>query len=327
MYIQENTYLGFKDAYIDTLHRIKIMGSNCSPRGKKTKELLGYQFSISNPRQRLLGFKSRDVNLYYCIGNFLWVMSQSDDVDFISYYNPRGYMFSDDGKRLPGAYGKRIFDFDGGNQFWNCLQELKLDPDSRRAIISIHMPQHDWRGVLDTPCTADFQFFIRNGKLDMINHMRSQSSIMVMPYDTFLMTMIQEYTAALLNVELGTYTNFCGSIHYYLDEESLVDKFFLESAVHPTMEKMPSKTAEQYLKSALRFERLLREDAQIHDYHKEHMIDSSVWYKELKKYNLPKYWEDICLILIAKAMHYTGRYNNYFIKDYIDPLYQPFILK
>jgi thymidylate synthase len=327
MYIQENTYTGFEPAYLDTLMRIKGIGSQSSPRGRATKELLGYQFSFENPRQRLISFKSREVNLYYCIGNFLWVMSQSDDVDFISYYNQRGNTFSDDGKRLPAAYGKRIFDIDGINQFWNCIRELKLDPDSRRAIISIHMPQHDWRGVLDTSCTSDFQMFIRKGKLYMINHMRSQSAAMVMPYDTFLMTMIQEYAANLLGIELGTYTNFCGNIHIFLDEEELVEKLFLEPMHQKIMKPMPLTNIEQNLKRLLQFERLLRDNAQIHDYHEEHQINKGYWLTELFKLKFPHYWNQICLILIVKAMDYTGVYYLDFVHDYIDDIYKPFLLK
>jgi thymidylate synthase len=327
MYNQSPLFYGFEGAYLNTLEQIKNFGTTSSPRGRMAKELLAYQFSIDNPRQRLLSFKSRAVNLYYCIGNFLWVMSQSDDVDFISYYNPRGTTFSDDGKRLPAAYGKRIFDIDGQNQFWNCIRELTLDKDSRRAIISIHMPQHDWRGVLDTSCTSDFQMFIREDKLHMINHMRSQSAAMVMPYDTFLMTMIQEYAANLLGVGLGKYTNFCGNIHYFLDEQPLIDELLLEGAKHSQMAEMPSKTVEANLKSALQFEKLLRNDAQKKDYHNEHQIDINYWMSALIKCNLPQYWHQICLILIVKAMNYTGLYTDNLIHTMLDDVYKPLLLE
>lgn len=58
--------------------------------------------------------------------------------------------------------------------------------------------------------------------------MRSQSALMVMPYDLFLLTMLHEAMAVRLGVGLGYYHHFCGSLHYYEDEEELVDAVLRE---------------------------------------------------------------------------------------------------
>jgi thymidylate synthase len=224
-------------------------------------------------------------------------MAQSNDADFISYYNPKGPMFSDDGKILRGAYGKRIFDFDGVNQYHQCIKELKTDPDSRRAIIHIHMAQHDWTGSIDTPCTSDFQLLIRDNKLHMLNHMRSQSSAMVMPYDVFLMTMIQEFMARELDVELGEFHHYSGSLHYYLEEENFVDSILTEirpaGSIKKPMERMP-KTSIMELRKLLRFEKDIRENY--------YTMWDDKWFNELRNLNLNTYWEDIGYLLIVYAM-------------------------
>lgn len=288
---------GIEDALQQTLADIKEEGIITSPRGRESKEIIGYNFIIEDPRWRITTFKGRNLNPFYLVGNLLWVLSQSNKLDFIKYYNPKGIMFSDDGEILRGAYGKRIFDFDGVNQWEQCVKELKTDPDSRRAIITFHLPQHDWSGSLDTPCTASIQFFIRNGYLDMVNHMRSQSAAFVMPYDIFLMTMLQELMARELNVELGEYHHYAGSMHYYIAEERMVDMIIESDDYGIPMLIMPKDTTLNKIKPLLHFEKELREYVLNSD-----RINSEVWVERLKALNLDKYWNDFGFILIAKAL-------------------------
>ena len=223
-----NKHESLESAMKKMLYDIKKNGHKTSPRGRSSYELIGYEYTLTNPLKRLVAFPIRKLNLYFAIGNFLWVTQQSNKLEIIKYYNPKGINFSDDGEILRGAYGKRIFDFDGVNQFHQCVKELKLDPNSRRAVITFHLPQHDWAGSLDTPCTCSIQFFIRDNKLHMVNHMRSQSSAFVMPYDVFLMTMLQELMANELEVELGSYQHFCGSAHYFENEKEFVNDLLNE---------------------------------------------------------------------------------------------------
>lgn len=256
-----NRYLSFHDAFFGTLKEILENGIVSKPRGSKTYELIGHSFIIENPRDRILNCKLRNINPDYLVGNVLWVLSQSNKLDFIQYYNSRGINFSDDGEILRGAYGKRLFDIDGVNQIKHCIDELRLDPDSRRALASIHMPQHDWHGSVDTPCTADVQFLIRDNKLIMINHMRSQSAAFVMPYDIFLMTMLHELIANELDVELGYYQHFCGSIHFFEREMDIVNEMLdwdsKEYKFSVPMKPFDTKLSE--LKGMLNFEKDLRE--------------------------------------------------------------------
>lgn len=317
--------VGFEEVYYQTLQNLNDFGTVVSPRGRATKEIIGYQMIIRNIRKRIIGFKSRKLNIYYAIGNFLWVMAQSNKLDFINYYNPRGESFSDDGVILPGAYGKRIFDIDGVNQYYQAIKELKVDPDSRRATISIHMAQHDWRGVLDTPCTNGFQFFIRNNKLIMVNSMRSQSGAMVMPYDIFLMTMLQEYAANELGVEVGHYIHNCNSLHYYLEEQSIVDNILEDKLIDIEMDPMPKGDNSKNLKSLLKFERELREETEISMYHPELEVEMADWIEKAYNQFEEDYWYQIALILIAKSMNQSFKktQEEYIWNHLILPKYQP----
>lgn len=299
-----------------SLQEVKEYGFITSPRGRESRELLGYSYVLNNPRNRIMGLKARNLNPYYLVGNLFWVLNQSNELDFINYYNPRGIAFSDNGKTLRGGYGKRIFDIDGVNQWYQCLRELKIDKDSRRAAITFHLPQHDWHGSLDTPCTLSVQFFIRENKLHFINHMRSQSAAFVQPYDVFLMTMLQELMACELGVEIGEYHHICGSYHYFTNEERMVDMIIESESNDYTkgMEAMPKETTYESLKPLLYFERTLRKSA-INGYaHPGHYLE------ELKKLNLNNYWYQFGLVLIAKSLHHINhvdysKFINEKIKD------------
>lgn len=306
-------YNSLEAAYVNMLEDIQDNGISSSPRGMGTKELIGAGFIISNPEDRIISLNEREINPFYLVGNFLWVISQSNDVEFINYYNPRGYNFSDDGKILRGAYGKRIFDMDGVNQMHQAIRELKLDPDSRRALISIHMPQHDWTGSLDTPCTADFGLLIRDNYLTMINHMRSQSAAFVMPYDIFLMTMLHEICANELETNLGQYHHFCNSLHYFDREEekvnAIIDEYYdtdtLDSLVMPRF-----KAKLKDFKPLLQFERKLR-------LLNKTDFDYRYWNATLKDLELEEVLHQIGVILIIKALK-DSNHSMEVINGFID---------
>jgi thymidylate synthase len=47
---------------------------------------------------------------------------------------------------------------------------------------------------------------------------------MLLPYDLILLTMVHEAMAAALGIDVGSYHHFCGSLHYYRDEETVVEQ-------------------------------------------------------------------------------------------------------
>jgi thymidylate synthase len=141
------------------------------------------------------------------------------------YYNKRMDRFSDDGITINSAYGARIFNEEYGDQFRYVVKELCSDPHSRRATLHVNRPA-DLRhavsnGSKDVPCTMNLQLFIRDRKLHMSVHMRSNDVIWGMPYDVFSFTMLQEcFLAFLIEAKadvdgLGTYHHSAGSIHIY----------------------------------------------------------------------------------------------------------------
>ncbi|MDU4834782.1 MAG: thymidylate synthase, partial [Enterococcus faecium] len=118
--------------------------------------------------------------------------------------------FSDDGSILQGAYGPKIVPL-----IDDLIQLLKNDTGTRRAVIPLYSADDLGKESKDIPCTLSLEFLIRNNKLHLITNMRSNDIFLGLPYDIFSFTMLQEYIAYQLGVDLGCYYHYVGSLHVY----------------------------------------------------------------------------------------------------------------
>lgn len=205
--------------------------------GKAIVELIGLRLVLDQPRHRFLYTPERALNIGFAVGNFLYQLSGRDDVKMIAYYNPLAPRFSDDGEYLHGAYGPRIV-----QQLERVIAMLRMAPGTRRAVITIFDGRWDHVESKDVPCPVFCQFLIRRGRLSMLTYFRSQNMLMVFPYDIFLFTLIHEWVAAHLNLPLGQYIQFCGSLHLYDDEVNLAERVIQSQPLDFTMPPMTMPT-------------------------------------------------------------------------------------
>ena len=157
---------------------------------------------------------ARRLNLVFNFAEVLWYLSGRDDLESIETYAPRMRRYSADGERLTGtAYGKAIF---GRDQWRTVVDELRADPDSKRAVLQIY--GHDELRVPDNPdvsCTLGLQFLIRDGALHSVAFMRANDAYRGMSSDVFSFTLLQEVMARELGVPVGGYDHLVGSLHIY----------------------------------------------------------------------------------------------------------------
>jgi thymidylate synthase len=259
------TFNCIDDAYRWLLREILDCGEITRPRGLTTKELIGVTLRISNVRRRIVTNARRRFSLPLAIGEFCWHLSGSDEVDALAYYAPRWRDFTEDGLRVSGScYGKRIFRTPGGSssvketQWEQLVRTLDADRDSRRAVLSLW--NRDFTSeTKDVPCTMTVQFLVRNGRVNAVVHMRSNDAIWGVPYDVFLFTMLQEYLAVSIGVEVGEYVHMASSMHLYERHFDLAEGI-LDSEKR-VEEEMPPMTDISQLPSFLECERALREGA------------------------------------------------------------------
>jgi thymidylate synthase len=164
------------------------------------------------------------MDLSYAIANVLWTLSGSSNAGDIAPYNPRGLAFTADGINLACAVGARLFRSSAGDQIDNAVRLLREHPGTRRAIAVVGDPSDTQLTPRDFPCQLGIQFLLRDRHLHCVVAMRSQSAALVLPYDVFLHTMLQELVAREIGAELGDYHHVCFSAHYYTDEAALVER-------------------------------------------------------------------------------------------------------
>ena len=95
------------------------------------------------------------------------------------------------------------------------IEELRRDPDSRRAVIPMLNTSHLFPRNKDVVCTESISFRIRDGKLNMSVNMRSNDAVWGMTNDVACFSFLHELVAGLLGVELGRYRHKADSLHVY----------------------------------------------------------------------------------------------------------------
>lgn len=224
---------GINDAWLKVIEKLHLFGKESSPRGHKIKEIKNMSVEIKDPKKRILSLPIRNISLPFAFGEFLWYLSARNDVEMMEYYSARMKNFSDDGKTLNSAYGYRIFGEHPMlpfNQWDHVVSQLKNDPDTRQAIIHLHTPNN--KPTKDEVCTLSLQFFIREGKLDMVVNMRSNDIIWGFTYDVFSFTSFQELMANELGIDVGTYYHNAASMHIYEKDFSYFENMTIFPELH-----------------------------------------------------------------------------------------------
>lgn len=205
------------------------------------REIVGMQLLLRNPRARISRSGDRG-KLFSALGELLWYLARSDELDFIRRYIPAYEHESDDGLTIHGAYGPRLFDMLGVDQVANVLALLRERPDTRRAVIQLFSAEDIDAPNKEIPCTCTLQFLIRDGRLDLIVNLRSNDAYKGLPHDVFCFTMLQEMIARALRRELGTYRQFVGSMHLYASDEKGARAYLDEGMQKPVaMPPMPKE--------------------------------------------------------------------------------------
>ena len=238
----KNVYEDFTSCYLDLAAQVyNDPDYESSPRGLAVKEKLACKFTITNPLDRLPYVPHRKFSVTYVVAELLWYLSGNNETEWIANYSSFWRNISDDGKTANSAYGARIFKphprIAGGSfSQWDYIKnELKNDPDSRRAVVHIRSPWDSVEAKLDVPCTLSLQFFIRDEKLHLVAHMRSSDLLLGIAYDVPAFTMLQEVMAYELGIDVGTYTHVSNSLHIYERHYEMVEKMLEKDSIREAL--------------------------------------------------------------------------------------------
>ena len=188
---------------------------------------------LDNPRARHLNLSGRKNNIFATLAEVFWVMAGEENIDpYLSYFLPRAVDFSDDKETWRGAYGPRIY---ANSQVQGVIDIFKKEGlDSRRAVISIYDAMKDSPSGLkeiyrldsskDIPCNNMLHLYVRDGKLNCNAFSRSGDVVWgVTNINIVEWTVLMEYIAQEIGVDVGTYSHFVTNVHIYDFTKSQVD--------------------------------------------------------------------------------------------------------
>lgn len=184
-------------------------------RAGETKEHLGIVVQSQNPRDRL--FFRDGYNLAFQLQEAIAYWT-GQNPGYVERYNSNMEQFMTDGKLEGSAYGRYLRHIPH-DQIARVIEQLGENPDTRQAVINFHQSDVERYDGPDVACTIYLQFIIRDGKLNCFANMRSQDMHWGYPYDVHNFQWLQEVLAGILNIELGSYTHYMNSCHYYLERE------------------------------------------------------------------------------------------------------------
>ena len=189
--------------------------------GVKTIEMIGASFEADEPtifgeinkdyvERELAWYQSRSLSVYDIPGKVPLIWKQVADRD--------GYINSN--------YGYLIWDENNYSQYNNVIDELKKNPNSRRAIMIYNRPSmhYDYKehGRSDFICTNGVQYLIRGDELHVVVNMRSNDLVYGYRNDFAW----QDHVAELVQDELKCSSRKIiwqvGSLHVYEKHFSLV---------------------------------------------------------------------------------------------------------
>jgi hypothetical protein len=216
--VQEIIADNVPQAYHEALWKIGVCGKMEESRNGPVLSMQEPTIlTIYNPLERVLFDQTRRANPFFHVMEFVWMMAGSNDAHWISQFNKRMMEYADNGV-LRGAYGWRWAN--SSPQIQDTIRLLRASPKTRQAVISMWDPIYDgFRAkTSDRPCNTHLYLRIIDGKLNMTVCNRSNDVVWGMLGSNVVhFTMLQEFIALAVGVEIGVYRVFTNNLHFYLD--------------------------------------------------------------------------------------------------------------
>ena len=172
-----------------------------------------------NPTERVCLVKQRDANPFFHLVESAWMLAGRNDLEPLTHFVKSMEDFSDDGETLWGAYGWRWRSYFEYDQLKTIVDMLKRNPDDRRAVLQMWDVKKDLdKEGKDVPCNTNIYFKVRDNKLNMTVCNRSNDMLWgAYGANVVHMSVLQEYIASAVGVEVGVYRQVSDSFHVYLN--------------------------------------------------------------------------------------------------------------
>jgi thymidylate synthase len=134
--------------------------------------------------------------------------------------------FADKYGDLGPVYGKQWRNFGGVDQLAQLIDDIKINPDSRRLIVSAWNPQ-DIPVMIKSglpPCHSLFQFYVVDGKLSCQLYQRSADVFLGVPFNIASYAILTMMIAQVTKLKLGDFVHTFGDAHLYSNHMDQVNE-------------------------------------------------------------------------------------------------------
>lgn len=180
-----------------------------------TKAYYNFGFEIRNPLYREIKTPWRKWSSKYAEREWAWYLSGNRSVEEIKKFAPTWDKMHGGDNIVNSNYG---WQWGRNNQLDKTIEQLKKNPDTRQAWISIFDGKEKDEYQFDTPCTLAVGFSVHpynENSLNMTVVMRSCDLVYGFCNDQYCFSKLQEVVAKELNLQVGTYYHFAHDLHIY----------------------------------------------------------------------------------------------------------------
>lgn len=213
--------------YLDIMSNIWCFGTKCIDRtGVGTKKVFGRMMRF-DLQQGFPLLTTKKVHFKSVVLELLWFLKGASNVKWLQ---ENGCTIWDewagaDGELGP-VYGVQWRSWpkpDGGSvdQIKEVIDEIKINPDSRRLLVSAWNVA-DLKKMALMPCHVMFQFFVADGKLSCMLTQRSADWFLGVPFNIASYALLTHMVAQQCDLGVGEFIWSGGDCHLYLNHAQQV---------------------------------------------------------------------------------------------------------
>lgn len=223
--------------YIEALKTILDTGTTKADRtGTGTINVFGLEIR-HNLAEGFPLLTTKKVHFKSVVHELIWLLSGSSNISYLQKHNVKIWDgWADENGEVGPMYGKQWRNFNGEDQIINLIDQLLVNPNSRRLLVSAWSPgdlplenlspqDNVSKGFMAlAPCHYSFQCYVADGKLSMIVNQRSADMFLGVPFNLASYALLTHMLAQECELEVGELIWRGGDCHIYLNHIEQVNE-------------------------------------------------------------------------------------------------------
>ncbi|MDL4839726.1 thymidylate synthase [Aquibacillus rhizosphaerae] len=185
-----------------------------------------------------------------------------NDDAFAEKYGNLGSVYGQQWRAWKTSQGETI------DQLKQVIESIKVNPDSRRHMVTAWNPEDVPSNMALPPCHTMFQFYVAEGKLSCQLYQRSGDVFLGVPFNIASYALLTHLIAHECNLEVGEFIHTLGDAHIYSNHIEQVN-----TQLNRTPMNFPTLKLNQSITSIFDFE---MEDMEIVNYESHSAIKAPV---------------------------------------------------